>query len=230
MTQLIWYGFTTLMGVASAQDFDDLDSDEKKSRKNREVTFDSNVREIYRGFYSKSGAGAGLYIGSFSGALKPGATINLSFGQDFIDRETMSAAWEVSYVQGIHNGAYYEEQAALGGPFVQGDTRTSSFIAVGEYSYYPSRRIGIGVRAGAGVMLAPLLMDEAYYIDEVVGKAWGGINPGYHSSPHPMVLGGPAFEYYSKLAHFSVGLDADIFYAIGFDLGANAIGYMKYTF
>ena len=45
-----------------------------------------------------------------------------------------------------------------------------------------------------------------------------------------MVLGGPAFEYYSKLAHFSVGLDADIFYAIGFDLGANAIGYMKYTF
>ena len=45
-----------------------------------------------------------------------------------------------------------------------------------------------------------------------------------------MVLGGPAFEYYSNLAHFSVGLDADIFYAIGFDLGANAIGYMKYTF
>ena len=30
MTQLIWYGFTTLMGVASAQDFDDLDSDEKE--------------------------------------------------------------------------------------------------------------------------------------------------------------------------------------------------------
>ena len=84
---------------------------------------------------------------------------------------------------------YYEEQAALGGPFVQGDTRTSSFIAVGEYSYYPSRRIGIGC-SGAGLMLAPLLMDEAYYIDEVVGKAWGGINPGYHSLPSPNGLGG----------------------------------------
>ena len=72
MTHLIWYGFTTLMSVAVAQDFDDLDSDSKKSKKNREVTFDSNVREIYRGWYSKSGAGAGLYIGAFSGALKPG--------------------------------------------------------------------------------------------------------------------------------------------------------------
>ena len=219
------------MSTASAQDFDDLDGDAKPKRtRNREITFDSNVREIYRGFYAKSGVGAGLYIGQFAGALKPGSTINLTFGQDFMDQEKMSAAWEISYVQSIHNGTFYEEQALVGGPFVQGDTRTQSFIAVGEYSYYPSRRIGIGVRAGGGIMFAPLLMDEAFYIDEVVTKSWSGINPTYHSSPHPMAIGGPTFEYYSKLAHFSVGVDADVFYAIGFDLGANVLGYMKYSF
>ena len=70
-----------------------------------------------------------------------------------MDQEKMSAAWEISYVQSIHNGTFYEEQALVGGPFVQGDTRTQSFITVGEYSYYPTRRIGIGIRAGGGVML-----------------------------------------------------------------------------
>ena len=45
-----------------------------------------------------------------------------------------------------------------------------------------------------------------------------------------MVLGGPTFEYYTKLSHFSVGLDADVFYAFTFDLGASVTGYLKYTF
>ena len=73
-------------------------------------------------------------------------------------------------------------------------------------------------------------MDEAYYQQEVVGGAWGGNDFGFHDTPHPMVIGGPTFEYYTKLAHFSVGVDADVFYAIGFDLGASVSGSLKYTF
>jgi hypothetical protein len=44
------------------------------------------------------------------------------------------------------------------------------------------------------------------------------------------VQGGPTFEYYTKLSHFSAGIDVDVFYAIGFDLGLNATGNLKYTF
>jgi hypothetical protein len=233
MINLFICGLIGSLNTAYAQDYDDLDESEDsktRTRKSRTIEIDQNVREITRGWYAKSGVGGGLYLGKFSGALQPGAAIYMGLGQDFIDQEKSSASWEVAFGQGIHNGTFYEEQALQGGPFVQGDTRTYGILAVMEYSRYPSRRIGLGIRAGGGVMFAPLLMDEAYYIDEVVSKSWGGINPTYHSSPHPVALGGPTFEYYTKLAHFSVGVDADVFYAIGFDLGANIIGNLKYTF
>ena len=80
------------------------------------------------------------------------------------------------------------------------------------------------------MLLSPLLMEESQYLTEVVSGTWGGIDPNYHKVPHPVVGGGPTIEYYSKLAHFSVGADADVFYAIGFDLGFNVSGYFKYTF
>ena len=73
-------------------------------------------------------------------------------------------------------------------------------------------------------------MDPTDYQEDVVLDTWGGIAPNYHETPHPVVLFGPGFEYYTKLSHFSVGLDTDVFYAINFDLGMNIAGYMKYTF
>ena len=143
-------------------------------------------------------------------------------------------AWEVMFFQGIHNGMYYGDQGAMGcgagAPCIQGDLRTYTFAGFLEYSKYPHRRWGVGVRVGGGVLLSPLLIDPTAYQDEVVQKNWAGYNPTYHSQPHPVVLGGPTVEYYTKLGHFSVGVDTDVFYAIGFDLGASVTGTMKYTF
>jgi hypothetical protein len=51
-----------------------------------------------------------------------------------------------------------------------------------------------------------------------------------HENPHFMGFAGPTLEYYTKLSHFSVGIDADIVYAYDFDLGAHFSGYLKYTF
>ena len=79
-------------------------------------------------------------------------------------------------------------------------------------------------------MVSPVLLDETFYTNEVVGGAWGGNDFGFHGAPHPIASGGPTFEYYTKLAHFSVGVDADFFYAIGFDLGTTVTGTIKYTF
>ena len=144
-----------------------------------------------------------------------------------------SAAWEANFLQGVHNGLYYDMQAADGcaamGTCVQGDLRTFILQASAEASWYPIRRIGIGVRAGAGLMIVPLLMNQEYYLQEVV-REWGGIESQVHSSPHPLGMGGLTFEYYTKLAHFSAGLDLDAVYALGFDLGISANGYLKYTF
>ncbi|MBO84031.1 MAG: hypothetical protein CL927_01625 [Deltaproteobacteria bacterium] len=223
---------------ASAQDdYDDLDapSSQKKPKKQREMRR-PEVREIVRGFYAKSNVGGSLYLLDFAGVVFPGTNVGLSLGQDIVDQERFSAAYEFGFNQGIHNGCSFEEQvegcagAAGPGPFIQGDLRTYTIQALLEGSFYPTRRIGLGFRAGGGVLFSPLLMDEAYYTQEVVTDTWGGVSGDYHSTPHPLVMGGPTIEYYTKLSHFSVGLDVDAFYAIGFDLGANVTGYLKYTF
>ena len=229
---------------AAAQDYDNLDSDEASSKKKRssrsaaDVARDQVVREIVKGWYAKANVGGSIYLGDFRGFVSPGTSLGLAVGQDFIDQETTSMAWELAFFQGINNGCHYEYQAdglcsgAPGqtAPYVQGDIRTYAFTGLVEYSFYPNRRVGVGLRAGGGVLFSPLLMDEGYYLDEVIGRAWGGINPGYHDSPHPVVMGGPTFEYYTKLSHFSVGADVDVFYGIGFDLGTNITGVLKYTF
>ena len=232
--------------LAHAQDdYGDLDDPEegttkkaKKQRKNRQQIADGPVKEITRGTYAKSSVGGALYLGNFSGFVNAGTSVGLSVGHEFYDQETVSMGVEAMFFQGIHNGCYYELQAAgecpsapgMAGPLIQGDLRTYTLAVVYEASYYPIRRIGIGLRAGGGVLFSPLLMNEQYFNEEVVEDAWGGQNPGYHGAPHPVVMGGPTFEYYTKLSHFSVGLDADVFYAINFDLGASITGNLKYTF
>lgn len=220
---------------ASAQDYSDLDSeddDKKKSVQDRVRT--GPVREINRGLYLKANVGGAFYLGNFASAVSAGTSTAIAVGQDFLDRERTSMAWEFAFSQGIHNGATYDVQAANGGPFVQGDLRTYTIAGMVEWNTYPHRRWGLGARVGGGVLFSPLLMERSYYEDEVLGY-WGisdpGFSdPGFHGAPHPIVLGGPNVEYYTKLAHFSIGMDADVFYAIGWDLGASVTGNLKYTF
>lgn len=201
---------------------------------------DKPVREIVKGFYARANVGGAFFLGNLNGFVSPGTYSSLGLGQDFVDSEKMSLAWEIAFSQGVHNGCYFEDQA-IGGcsgnlkgkasPYIQGDVRTYAVGASLEASVYPTRRLGVGLNLGGGVMFAPLLMVEQYYLEDVVRDSWGlAAPPAYHTGPHPQVQVGPTFEYYTKLSHFSVGFDANVTYALQFDLGANATGYMKYTF
>ena len=213
-----------------AQTYEEYEAEERgeKPKKKRAV------REIVKGTYAKTNVGAGMVLGRYAPWTKPGTSIALAVGQDFMDQETISMAWEVTFFQGINNGTNYEEQAQAGcftnGSCMQGDLRTYTFAGLYEFSFYPSRRIGLGIRAGGGLLFSPLLMDEGYYQTEVVEAQWGANRPTVHDEPHPVVMGGPTFEYYTKLSHFSMGLDVDAYYAVGFDLGASFTGTLKYTF
>lgn len=230
-------------GVGDLDDPDDPGAS-SKDRSRRGIP-DGEVREVTKGWYAKSNVGAAGYLLDFRGFANVGTSVGLSVGKDVVDRETQSAAVEFAFVQGIHNGCHYERQADLtcpgnaGGarpsPYIQGDLRTYTFQLAGEYSFYPTRRFGVGIRGLVGILGSPLLMDEEQYQRDVVTE-WG-FDPGYHGTgpfgldkAHPVVGGGPTFEYYSRLAHFSVGADIDVFYGIGFDLGVNGTGYLKYTF
>lgn len=223
----------------AADEPDDIDGGSSSKPDKKKAASDEVVREIVKGLYARANVGGAFYLGRFAGFVNGGTYTSLGLGQDFVDAEKVSLAWELSFAQGIHNGCYYEYQAQgqctgnLNGkesPWIEGDLRTYTLAATIEASYYPTRRFGIGIAAGGGVLLSPLLMDETAYQEVVVQGSWGGNDGHFGDSPHPIVMGGPTFEYYTKLSHFSLGVDANVSYAVGFDLGANGSAYMKYTF
>lgn len=244
---MLWLSLALQLATPSAvaQDDDDdsfLEEGEEdkggKSKSSRR-TGDRQVREITRGFYGKADVGAAFYLGRFA-AISPstgnsyvssGTYVSLGFGQDFVDQENMSMAWELNLEQGLHNGTDAFSQANDGcgvAPCTEGDLRTYTVRALYEASFYPTRRIGIGGRVGGGVLYSPLLINAEAYNTDVIDE-FGG-DPGMHNSIKPVVFLGPTFEYYTKLSHFSVGVDVDVFYGIGWDLGMNGAGYLKYTF
>jgi hypothetical protein len=215
-----------------AQDEEEEEEEEEPGERRQSA---GQIREVVRGFYLKANAGSALYLLQFSDWVKPGTFVSLAVGQDFVDNENQSMAWEVSLQQGLHNGEDYLTQASFGcmaagggAACTQGDLRTYTLAANYEISFYPSRRVGIGARVGGGVMMSPLLVNAEAWQTDVLPEY--GLDPGHHSGVKPVVFGGPTLEYYTKLAHFSVGLDVDVTYTIGWDLGLNATGAFKYTF
>ncbi|MCO4744474.1 MAG: adventurous gliding motility protein CglE [Proteobacteria bacterium] len=220
---------STAMAQSSIED---LDADGGKKAKKKKAAAGAAaetevIREIERGVYLKAGMGSTMYLLDYAGTLRAGTTMGLSFGQDFLDQERRSMAWEVGFVTGLHNGRRWDQQD-LARKVIQGDTRTFSGQVAYEFSAYPTRRIGVGIRVGGGVMLSPLLIHEQSWNEEVLPSFGRGTN--VHSSPHPFGFGGPTFEYYTKLSHFSIGADVDVSYAVGFDLGLVATGYAKFSF
>jgi len=221
---------------AAGKDTSSADEDLDSSGKARHtktstgtVAKDEVVREVVRGFYAKADVGGTGYVLYHNGLVNWGTALALCFGDDFVDSDRKSIAWEITYEQGVHSGVPWDAEVGVVSPLqaTQGDIRSFIGMANVEYSVYPTRRFGIGARLGAGVMLLPLLMNSQYYQADVE-PSLGDLT--VHKTPHPLAFAGPTFEYYTKLSHFSVGADLDVMYALGFDLGIDAKGYLKYTF
>jgi hypothetical protein len=190
------------------------------------------AREVVRGYFLKSNIGGSRYFMSYAPLMRSVMNLSLSVGSDFVDNERTSMSWEVMFRQGLFNGPKFDQ---LSTPEVvgriQGDVHTFEGVAFFEFSGYVNRRLGIGIKAGGGVMMLPLLMEESAYQEFVVDGMWGGNPAAVHASPLPLVGGGPTIEYYTKLSHFSVGVEADVDFVIGLnDLVIHPSGFLKYTF
>lgn len=197
---------------------------------------ESIVREVNKGLYLKSGVGVTPYFqtNSIGNPLTtPVMTVDLAVGNDIVDNERLSMAIEAQFGQQLHQGPKVDElslEAAAGAPFiVSGDLHVFALTATYEVSFYPTRRLGLGVRGGGGVSIIPLLMNEQYYNELIVSAV--GVDAAIHRGPNPTVRGGFTMEYYTKLSHFSVGADIDAVYLVGtLGLGLQPTGYLKYTF
>ncbi len=184
------------------------------------------VREIERGLYVKSNIGSTIMV-SPPALLSGVMTVQIGLGQDFIDKENFSVAWEVDFHQSLFNGPILE-QLPLVQPVVQGDIHVLGGLGGLEASFYPTRRFGIGAIAQGGMFLAPVLMDEIAYAEEVV-PIWG-VEPVANAGPIPVFGVTPTIEYYTKLSHFSLGADVAALYWLNVGFGITPTGYLKYTF
>ncbi len=207
-----------------------------QAARTRARDFESEIiREVERGYFLKAGLGSNQFLGAYGNAVRPVIATNLAVGSDFVDNEKTSLAWEFLFAQALHNGPKVEELADAGNAllYVEGDVHTFAGIVMIEASAYPFTRLGLGGHAGGGVMFVPILMEQAAFDEDVVTGAWNlasGTVPTVHAGPLPMVAGGFTLEYYTKLSHFSIGTDVDVYYVIGFDLALAPSGYLKYTF
>ena len=228
-------GLSLMSPEVEAQDldFDTEETKKKRTKKTKNIQFERDVREIERGLYSKANVGATIYLLNHPAPFTaPVNSIALSVGNDFMDRESLSMAWEVSFLQTVHNGASYDQQPGnlAVNSYFQGDTRGFGLLASYEVSKYATRRFGIGLKLTGGVMGMPVLMHKESFDTLVVAQSWGLTSSPNHRKVYIPVGGGPTLEYYTKLAHFSVGADIDVLYIVGWDLGVQPTGYMKYTF
>lgn len=188
------------------------------------------VREIERGTYVKTNVGTQFLFATHDQGPLFGANVatSIALGTDFVDRRRFSAAIEGHFAQTLYRGP--TGRAVRDQTLSQGDLHSFEGAAVLEVSAYPAPRFGIGLRGGVGVAHFPLLADQDAFFTKIV-PAMGGHVPLLHANGvWVQLIGGPSLEYYTKLAHFSVGADLDLVAIVGFDVGFRPSGYLKYTF
>jgi len=236
----------------------DLDRDGRRSKRMRPVDDQQTrrkkrkrpVREVVKGAYAKINIGPIFWLGdvrsdaTHSGASSSGTEMDFSFGYDIVDTLGFSLAVEGSFFQTITNGRGVSEE--LGDPTccrgglrstIQGDFRV--FGAIVAVRAGPNlggkrvKRLNISGHAGGGIGYSPPLVNlQSQTIDERIKSEFGGILQG---RPLGLVQGGVGFEYYTKLSHFSLGLDVDFNVIIGGAAPLIAMGlatniFVKYTF
>lgn len=190
-----------------------------------------------RGRFVQSDLGATAYLGAFGrtpeGALlEPGSSTSIGFGGDHaLASQRGAVAWELAVTSGAHNGlswlthaTCWREGSCARNP-LQGPTRTFAGRLNGTATWTPHPRVGLGLRAGAGVMFAPMLL-SARGAREAEAAFDRPLT--VHLTPHAEGLLGPTVELHTRVPGLSVGVNADFLYTVGFDYGTSMTGFARY--
>ena len=180
----------------------------------------STTREVVHGFYVKTGVGFVKWIQGWGEYSNAGQRANFSLGYDIIDQLGFTLTVEGSFLLSMNDGV------PIQGSPVQGDFHSLGGIASVRaginFGGRTIRRATFFIRAGGGVYYSPSLREQ--------GDALAGL---IHGQPGGLVNGGLGIEYFTKLAHFSVGAEFDYSLVVGLPVMGGGIGgtfFFKYTF
>lgn len=214
-------------GNAYAQDeFEE----EERSRSPRQKR--STAREVHHGAYLKATFGTVGWFGSLGAVTSFGTAASFEFGYDVMDRLGMTLSITGTFYQGINNGLSAEEVQANGIPvasanITQGDFRSIGGLVGARLGFNPGkrkvRRWTVAVDLKAGVYFSPALRDQ--------GDFSAGL---LQQSPGAMILPGIGIEHFTRLSHFSFGVDLHVPLVVGtpagFVAGLDVTPFLKYTF
>ena len=216
-------------GEAGGRTSGDLDGEDrrrperKSTRADRKKKDDGPSREVVKGAYAKINIGPVIWVPPSSNYLSnPGTKIDFAFGYDFIDRLSFTMSVEGAFYNLISNGTGVSEcgvGAALcptptGTSPTQGDLRivggTVALRFGPNFGGKRTKRGHFGVKVGAGVGYSPPLVDLANPV--IIQRT--GVPPTNSGNANlvqgqPLLLVNPAvvIEGYTKLSHFSLGLE-----------------------
>ncbi|MDF1566325.1 MAG: adventurous gliding motility protein CglE [Deltaproteobacteria bacterium] len=155
--------------------------------------------EVERGLYVTGNFGGGILLGAPGDA--PGALMGLSFGVaagfDLGDRLELEG-----YLSGVQVGAPSSYRGEASGAIAPGgDFATLLMGARVRYGY-------LGISDSQGI--------ERFYLTVSAG---GGVLTSAPASQlgglQPQAFGGLGFRYYTRMRHFSIGLDLEAAYGLG---------------
>lgn len=180
------------------------------------------INEIERGFYIGISAGYWALVNPPAGPgskspFSPGQTAQMELGYDFAERLSVGI-----FVQATANRAGSEytgksQDSVTGAPQASGDFTAvipGATVRIGIAGFKDSQEVKRGwfyVRAGAGFVI--------YQPKKLL--------PG----PDVLIFAGPGLEYFTRLRHFSIGLEADfVFMALNQSLGFQVTPMLRYAF
>jgi hypothetical protein len=192
-------------------------------------------REVVKGFYAKVNLGPLIWMPPISSwTSSTGTAFDVSLGGDVIDQLGFTLSIEGSFFQLVTNGDGVSSDLGLQlqSP-IQGDFRVFGGIvgvrAGPNLGGKRVKRISVAGHAGGGIGYSPPLVDmqDARVLQRMV---YGSIMQGRALG---LVQAGVGVEYYTRLSHFSLGLDVDFDLIIGGPVVAMGLAldfFVKYTF
>lgn len=227
---------------------DDIDAPDEVEPERRQGTRKKKrrrkAREVVKGAYLKINVGPQFWLPPISSVTSTSATeLDFSFGYDIIDRLPFTLTVEGSFTTLVANGtgvndeAAFQQLLALGiAPTIQGDFRmyggTVNLRFGPNFGGKKTKRGNFSIQVGGGGAYSPALIDLA---DPIVINRMNANGKGFLMQGRflGIITPGIGLEYYTKLSHFSLGVDIDANIILGGPSIAIGVGtnfFAKYTF
>ncbi len=219
--------FATVMAVPTtsmARRGDDDEFDEGDGRNSRRGSKAREIREVYHGAYVKATYGTLGWLTSLGVESGFGTAAGFEFGYDVVDTLGLTLSITATFYQGINNGVPMDEG---GSGLTQGDFRSIGGLVGARIGINPGkrkvRRWTIALDVKGGIYISPSLRPADSFEAGLLQSGPGGL-----------ILPGIGIEHFTRLSHFSLGVDTHVPMIVGtglgFALGLDVTPFFKYTF